>query len=239
MRSMLPQSRKTTVRSLKSSGGAFSTPLKSIGGTRAAAGTRRAAMNITDVLAELREHLVRGQQRAERVAVGVLVGGEQELVGVPQLLDHLIEVGGYSHPPDSSLSSSSRDPHPVVDRLVVTELERGRVLHVQLAADLGLQEARGGLQPDERLLALVVGAEHAHVHARMAKVWTCVYPGHCHKADPRVLEVVRDMARQDLPHGLVHPPHPRRSHPNLGPPPRTPSRARSTRRPGTATPRSG
>src|SRR5207248_124710 len=49
-------------------------------------------------------------QRAERVAVGVLVGDEQEALGAQHLLDDLLEArgGGRSvHPPASSSSSSA------------------------------------------------------------------------------------------------------------------------------------
>ena len=65
------------------------------------------------VLAELLEHVMHCQQRAERVAVGALVGGEQEAVGAAQLVDDAVDLrgcGGYllAHGPSSSSSLVSR-----------------------------------------------------------------------------------------------------------------------------------
>jgi hypothetical protein len=46
------------------------------------------------VLAEPAEDLVHGEQRAERVAVGVLVGRQKETIPLPQLVHDLLEVAG-------------------------------------------------------------------------------------------------------------------------------------------------
>jgi hypothetical protein len=59
------------------------------------------------VLAELRHEAVHRDQRAERVAVGILVRGQQQLVGLPQLLDHGVELGRNRHSRPSSWSRSS------------------------------------------------------------------------------------------------------------------------------------
>jgi hypothetical protein len=59
------------------------------------------------VLAELREDAVHREQRAECVAVRILVCGEEELVGGAQLTDHLLLLGGDAHV--SSLSSRSSE----------------------------------------------------------------------------------------------------------------------------------
>ena len=60
------------------------------------------------VLAELAEHVVHRQQRAERVAVGALVGGEQEALAGAQRVDRAVEVGGRGR--RAGHSASSRRP---------------------------------------------------------------------------------------------------------------------------------
>ena len=50
---------------------------------------------------------MRGEKGAERVPVGVLVGGEQQLVRLAQLTYYLIEVRDYSHSWRPSMSSNS------------------------------------------------------------------------------------------------------------------------------------
>src|SRR5262249_18752421 len=62
------------------------------------------------VLAHLRQQMVHTEQRAERVAVGPLVGGEQEALAVADLLRHPLDrggadVGGLAHSSSSSSSS--------------------------------------------------------------------------------------------------------------------------------------
>ena len=66
------------------------------------------------VLAELGEDSVERQERAEGVAVGALVGGEQEALPVAQLGDHAVDVRRQLHRravhPSSSSSRESRTP---------------------------------------------------------------------------------------------------------------------------------
>ena len=64
------------------------------------------------VLAELGEQVVHAEQRAERVAVGALVGGEQEAVAVAQLGGDPLDLrrhgaGRLAHSASASSSSSS------------------------------------------------------------------------------------------------------------------------------------
>ena len=99
-------------------------------------------------------------QRAERVAVGVLVRDEDEACSAPRSsAQHLvarraIAVARYGHSDVVVGSVDGRlaglvggedlaDPHAAVDGLVVGELERRRVLEAQLAGDALLQEAVG------------------------------------------------------------------------------------------------
>jgi hypothetical protein len=65
------------------------------------------------VLAELREDAVHRQQRPERVAVRVLVSGEEELVGGAQLADHLVLFGRDAHGSSSPRSSVIRIPRSI------------------------------------------------------------------------------------------------------------------------------
>ena len=86
LRSMLPQSRKTIVRSSTSSGDDGDQPVeRRRSGTRRAAGTRRRAMNISESLPSARRTPCMRDERAERVAVGVLVGDQDEALAVAQL----------------------------------------------------------------------------------------------------------------------------------------------------------
>ena len=80
IRSMLPQSRKTSVRSTTSAGGSWKTSSSGRKRYSTGSGNSFAARNITESLPSWLEDVVHRQQRAERVAVGALVGGEQEAV---------------------------------------------------------------------------------------------------------------------------------------------------------------
>ena len=92
--------------------------------------------------------------------------------------------------------------------------ERRGALHAQLPGDRLLHEPVRGAQAGQRLLLLLGAAEHAHEHASVAKVGACVYGGHRHESYARVVEALRDSAREDLPDRLVHPAHAVRGHSN-------------------------
>ena len=94
MRSMLPQSRKTTVRSAMSAGGSWKTSSSGRKRYSIGSGNSFAARNITESLPSWVSRLVHAQQRAEGVAVGALVGGQQEAVAGAQLGADPLEVGG-------------------------------------------------------------------------------------------------------------------------------------------------
>ena len=57
-----------------------------------------------------------------------------------------------------------------------------------------------------------VGAEHAHVDARMAQVWACSDVGHGHESHTRVLQLSCDRIAEDLANRLVDPAHASRGH---------------------------
>ncbi len=123
LRSMFPQSRKTTVRSRMSSGDVADEPVERqepvLLGQRELVG-----VDVHDrVLARALEHLAHRDDRAQRVAVGVLVGDEQELVGRAELVEHRGRRPGRGRwrsrgrlPRLLDLVEQLGDPHAVVDR---------------------------------------------------------------------------------------------------------------------------
>src|ERR1700691_4917688 len=76
-----------------------------------------------------------------------------------------------------------------VGGVVIGELKCRRSLERQLARDAPLQIAVGAAQPCQRVVSHLALAEHAHVYARMAQVRACLDIGHGHKSHPRVLQV--------------------------------------------------
>ena len=161
-------------------------------------------MYITRVLAELLEDAVHREQRPERVAVGVLVRREQKLVRLAQLGHHLRPVSVATVTPRPE---QLRDAHAPVDRLVVGEAERGvRFMRSSLAIACWRSPCAAS-RPARVALALVLVAEHAHVHAGMAQIRACIDSGHRYESYARVLEALRDPAREDLTDRLVHPAH--------------------------------
>ena len=239
MRSMLPQSRKTIVRSATSSGGRADEAVE----LEAAVLPRQRELVRRHVhqrvLAELREDAVHREQRAERVAVGVLVGGEEELVGRAQLARRPGPVrwrrsclarrpGARSMRIPRSIDSSK------------TNWSVGVCFMRSSVATSLLQEPVRRLEPRERLRALLFASEHGDVHARLAQIWACVHSSHGDESYARVLEALRESRRHDLAHSLVHPAH-AVGHPREGLPStpfgiphvrrRETSRSRSARRP--------
>ncbi len=187
---MLPQSRNTTVRSAMSAGGCVISPSSAKKRYSRGSGRSSGEMNIAESLPSALQQPLHRHERAERVAVGVLVGGEHEALVLAQAREHelaRLATGGIS----LMAPRSPRSPTPLrrelwrlrdqlldaqraIGRVVVEELERRRALEVQLAGDARLQEAVGAAQAVERRLALLglrwaaVGAENAHVHTCMA-----------------------------------------------------------------------
>ena len=77
------------------------------------------------VLAQGDEHRLHGDERAQRVAVGVLVGDEQEAVVLADLLEHAVAAGQDGVRRSPSPSEDLGDAHARVDRRVVGELSVG------------------------------------------------------------------------------------------------------------------
>ena len=141
------------------------------------------------------EQVVHAEQRAERVAVGALVGGEQEAVAARisrrHRLDALGHAGGVAHRalPLLVVVEQLGDAHAPLDGVVVVEGQGRRALHADLGGDRRLEHAVGGAQPCERRLALLLGAEHADEDLRGAQVGACLDGSHGHESDARVAEV--------------------------------------------------
>src|SRR5436190_12048810 len=100
-----------------------------------------------------------------------------------------------------------RHADPTLDRRIVFERQLGSPLHSQLAGQAGLEQPMCRREPGQRLLALRLGAEHAHEHPRMAQIRGGLDAGHGDEADPRVLQLPYAL-RDDLAHGLVDAAHP-------------------------------
>ncbi len=175
VRSMLPQSRKTTMRSSRSAGACGDEPVER---QEAVLVRQRQLVGRHEhdrVLAQRGEDAVHRHQRAERVAVGMLVGDEQEALRRPQLVEHACARASTPsttpltrRPPAWSSRRSTRAARRAVSSSANDEL--GRVLEAQLGGDTALQEAVGGAQALEAGGTLGVVAEDAHVDAGVAEV---------------------------------------------------------------------
>ena len=82
------------MRSAMSAGGSWKTSSSGRKRYSIGSGNSFAARNITESLPSWVEQLVHPQQRAERIAVGALVGGQQEAVAGAQLGADQLQVGG-------------------------------------------------------------------------------------------------------------------------------------------------
>ena len=155
MRSRLPQSRNTIVRSL------------GVLRERVAHGPERQVAVLVGqgklfggqehhgVLAERPERLVHRDERAERVAVRVLVRGEEELLAPAELVQDLF-AGGCQvdrHVGGELLPEELADPHPPLGGVVVAEVELRSSLQAQLGPHAALQVAVRGGQALEGLSA--------------------------------------------------------------------------------------
>src|SRR6266404_2012568 len=97
--------------------------------------------------------------------------------------------------------------HAALDRRIVFERHVRGSFHSELACEASLQHPVRGLEPLQRRLLLAQRAEHADVDSRLAKIGRCFDTRDRHETDPRVLQLGQRL-REDLPHRLVHTPHP-------------------------------
>src|SRR3984885_2708668 len=111
-----------------------------------------------------------------------------------------------------------RDPHPTIDRLVVLERDRGRVLERQLGAHPPLEKAVCGAQALERVRPCLLVPEDAHVDARVTKIGAGLDGSDGHESNAWILEIFGDRVAEHLSNGLVDAPHPAVRHPTHSPP---------------------
>jgi hypothetical protein len=177
---------------------------------RVFAGQRlRATEHHHGVLAEPDERQVRGEQRAERVAVGVVVGRHDKALAGPQRLDDRVHVtrGHRRLRRGRELVDQLGHADAVLDRAIVDELKAGRPAQTELLPDAALEDAGGPVERQEGLLPLALAAEHADPDLRVVEVARRLDRGHRDEADPRVLER-GDRLREDLLHRFVDSTHP-------------------------------
>src|SRR5579875_3609331 len=107
------------------------------------------------------------------------------------------------------------DPHRAHDRLVVFKAQRGRVLELELGGQPRLQKAVRRAQALEAGLHLTLAAEHAHVDAGVAEVGAGLDAGDGHESHARILQLPADRIAEDGAQRLVDASHPPGGHPSL------------------------
>ena len=189
------------------------------------------------------------EQRSERVAVGVLVRGDEEpLAGAKRVGDRgnvsrrlahrssLQDVGDLGA--GVQVVDQLRHPDAVLDRLIVFEQQLRRPAQMELAVHARLQDPGGALERGQRSEAPLLAAVDAQPHGRLREIGRRHDAGDGDEADPRILQR-RDRLGDDRLDRLVDPAHARRSR-------RVPShratparaRARAARSPGPTSQRS-
>src|ERR1700761_24367 len=177
LRSMLPQSRNTIVRSPTSAGGSETSPSRGRKPYSWGSGRSWASMNMTQSL-PISVRIARiatsepiaspsgfswattTSRPASRSSERTRSRAERSPLAVTGLLLGLALL----------LVDQLRDAHPLVHRVVVLEGERRRVLERQLIGEAPLEEAVGRAQAIHAGHALGVAAENAHVDASVAEI---------------------------------------------------------------------
>src|SRR5437588_7458376 len=215
LRSRLPQSRNTTVRSSRSSGGALSSPSVARNSYSRGRGSSRSSM--------------KGRQSLPS-AWSTIVMATSEPRASPSGFSCVTAISFSAERSSSSTCSrverrpfsgiglrrgvqQRRDAHASVDRLVVLKRQGGRALERQLGRDPALEEAVSRAQPVQGGRAHRLLAEHADVYPGMAQVWAGLYSGHGHKSDARVLQILRDGLTEHSSHRLIDATHTPAGHP--------------------------
>src|SRR5918999_1736860 len=81
------------------------------------------------------------------------------------------------------------EPDAPLDRGIVCERENRSPPEAQLARDARLEDAVRRLEPLERALPFLLGAEHAHVDRGLREILRRLDAGDGDEADPGVLQV--------------------------------------------------
>ena len=111
-----------------------------------------------DVLAELAQRERRREQRAERVAVRVLVGHDEKAVVLAQRRRDRLQVSRLCVILGCELVDQLAHPHATLDRRIVLEGQLRGPLHPQLAREPRLQQPVRGLEPAQRRAPLLLAS---------------------------------------------------------------------------------
>ena len=226
VRAMLPQSRNTMIRSDRSAGGSVISPSSPMNRYSYGSGNSSAVRNATESLpSAVRMCCIAASEPtaspsgrscvvSRNLSWSRSVASAWSRVGRAPLSDTRVPPVGVprgNHVFGLALEQLL-DPLRAVERVVVHEVEGRRVLEVQLVGHPPLQVAVRRPQAVERAPAHRSAAQDGHVYPRLAQVWGCIDCCHRDESDPWILQLGRDCTGQDLPHGLVHAPHPAAGH---------------------------
>ena len=168
-------------------------------------------------------------QRAERVAVGVLVRDEHEARRVAQLVEDLLAGIGLDRAHACSSMSRSRR----CARSAVSSWKKVSVGVCLRRSSLPTRPCRkpwADRRPSSEALDGLGVPENAHVDASVAQIRAGLDIRDGHKSDPRVLHFMGEHVAENLSHGLIDSTHPLHAHP-IPPASSNEVRLRSTRTP--------
>ena len=176
-------------------------------GTRTHPEAARSAEHHHAVLAELDEREVHGEQRAERIAVGVLVRGDERTARAPGarrrprryqrpvLIRSSSSASSAGAGSGRRSASSSCTPCSTADRM--TNRSWGSA-QLELAVDARLQDARRPLERAQGLLAAASRSRRRSPRPCVLEIARRLDGGHGDEADARILER-RDRLGDDTP----------------------------------------
>src|SRR5579872_92541 len=215
LRSRFPQSRNTIVRSSRSSGGAVTRPSSGRKSYSCGSGNSDSAMNISESLPrELSTLCIATSEPSASPSgcswvIAISLAAERSSSRTrarsgPDPLSPIVRM---------LLVEQLGDAHPSLHGFVEAEGQQRRVLERQLRGEPALEEPVRSLQRLQRLLALGLVAEDAHIYARVAQVGAGFDCRHGYEADSWVGEIFGDRIAEDRPHRLVDASHAAVAHP--------------------------
>ena len=154
--------------------------------------------------------------RADGVAVGVLVRGDEHAVGRSDRGNDVLEVTGQIgvghgvigvvglafRGAGTSVIEQFVDAHGAVDALIILKGQDGSPPQVQLPGHPGLQHAFGTIQRAQRRGPPLRAAQHADPDGGVLEVGGHVDAGHCHEPD-RGIGKLLDALGEHVAQGLV------------------------------------
>src|SRR5918992_3114315 len=175
VRSMFPQSRNTSTRSARSSGGSVTSPSRWMKRYSYGSGNSSAVRKATASLPSAVRTccIAASEPTASPSGRSCVVSRNLSLLRSVAIACSRV---GREPLSDTSVPGLALeqllDPLRAVEGVVVDEVERRRVLEVQLLRHAPLEEAVGRAQPVKRAPADAAVAQDGHVHPRLAQVWT-------------------------------------------------------------------